>query len=133
MIEGTLRDDDRGKRLAGGVKRTALFRLLPGVSDEARDRFERDALEMPAHIGAIRNWRLSRALALDWDASDVAPWTYVWEQEYATLEGLTVDYMIHPHHWAHLDRAFDPESGAQLIDVALCHAFCTQQSAFITL
>lgn len=122
----------RDAALASGVKRTALFRRLPGVDAAAAARFERDTLEMPAHIEAIRNWRLSRAIVLDWDASDVAPWSYVWEQEYATLEGLTVDYMVHPHHWAHVDRAFDPESGAQLIDVALCHAFCALDGAFIT-
>ena len=121
----------REPALRTGVKRTALFRLLPGVSAAAVTRFELDTLEMPAHIDAIRNWRLSRALALDWDASGVRPWSYVWEQEYATLEGLTVDYMVHPHHWAHVDRSFDPESGAQIIDVALCHAFCALDAAFI--
>lgn len=109
--------------LAGGVKRTALFRLLPGVSSELQSRFARDTLEMPAHIPAIRNWRLSKALPLEWDAPEVAPWSYAWEQEYTSLEGLNVDYMVHPHHWAHIDRWFDPESGVQIIDTALCHAF----------
>ena len=74
-----------------------------------------------------------RKSPLDWDASDVAPWSYVWEQEYATLEGLTVDYMVHPHHWAFVDRSFDTESGAQLIDAALCHAFCPLGQGFINL
>jgi hypothetical protein len=123
----------RDFELSSGVKRTALFRVLPGVSAEARVRFEQDTLEMPAHIEAIRNWRLSRAVPLEWNASDVPPWSYVWEQEFATLEGLTIDYMVHPHHWAHVDRAFDPESGAQIIDAALCHAFCAHAGAFITL
>ena len=121
----------RTPALAGGVKRTALFRLLPGVGEVAQQRFEQDTLEMAAQIPAMLNWRLSRALALDWDAADVAPWSYVWEQEYAALEGLTVDYMVHPHHWAHIDRFFDPESGVQLIDTALCHAFCALDNSFI--
>ena len=127
---------DAGARvpaLANGIKRTALFRLLPEVSAGAQARFERDTLEMAAQIPAILNWRLSRAITLDWDASGVAPWSYVWEQEYATLEGLTVDYMVHPHHWAHVDRSFDPESGVQIIDTALCHAFYPLEAGVIAL
>lgn len=113
----------RAPALANGIKRTALFRLLPGVTPERQARFASDTLEMAAHIPAILNWRLSRAVALDWDAPDCTPWSFVWEQEYATLDGLNVDYMVHPHHWAHVDRWFDPESGVQAVDTALCHAF----------
>jgi len=94
----------RDPELTGGVKRTALFRVLPGVPDAVVDRFAQDTLAMPAHIPAIRNWRLSRAVPLDWDATAAQPWTFVWEQEYVDLDGLNVDYMVHPHHWAHVDR-----------------------------
>jgi Stress responsive A/B Barrel Domain len=121
----------RDQGLRNGIKRTALFRLLPGIPDDTRERFERDTLEMPAHIPAIVNWRLSRAVPLDWDATDGAPWTHVWEQEYAALEGLTVDYMVHPHHWAHVDRWFDVESGTQVVDAALCHAFAPLPESLI--
>lgn len=117
--------------IAGGVKRTALFRLLPGVDPEVEAEFARDTLAMPAHIASIRNWRLSRAIPLDWDATDGAPWDFVWEQEYADLDGLSVDYMVHPHHWAHVDRWFDLESGAQVVDPALCHAFAGLAEGFI--
>lgn len=110
--------------LRDGVKRTALFRALPDVDRTKRVRWERDLLEMPAHVPAIVNWRLSRAVVLDWSSADAPAWTHVWEQEYERLEGLTVDYMVHPHHWAHVDRWFDPESGDQIIDTALCHAYC---------
>jgi hypothetical protein len=123
----------RDPGLASGVKRTALFRVLPGVSAEVLERFERDTLEMAAQIPAIRNWRLSRAVALDWDAPEGAPWSHVWEQEYAALDGLTVDYMVHPHHWAHVDRWFDPESGSQIVDGALCHAFAPLATSLIVL
>lgn len=109
--------------LKEGIKRTALFRQLPNVSAAALDRFERDLLEMPAHVPAILNWRLARAVPLAWSSAAAPAWTHVWEQEYDRLEGLTVDYMVHPHHWAHVDRWFDPESGCQLIDTQLCHAF----------
>lgn len=118
--------------LAGGVKRTALFRLLPGVAPATADAFAEDTLAMPAHIDAIRNWRLSRAVPLDWDATAGEPWSFVGEQEYADLDGLVVDYMVHPHHWAHVDRWFDVESGAQAVDPALCHAFAGLAEAFIT-
>ncbi|TNM50189.1 Dabb family protein [Nocardioides albidus] len=117
--------------LAGGVKRTALFRLLRDVTPEQVEAFARDTLAMPDHIAAIRNWRLSRAIPLEWDATAGEPWTFVWEQEYADLDGLVVDYMVHPHHWAHIDRWFDLESGAQIIDRALCHAFAGLAEAFI--
>ena len=109
--------------LAQGVKRTALFRALPNAPAKQLDRWERDLLEMPAHVTSILNWRLSRALPVDWSSPNASTWSHVWEQEYDRLEGLTVDYMVHPHHWAHVDRWFDPESGSQIIDVALCHAF----------
>lgn len=118
--------------LTGGVKRTAYFRLLPDVAADVEAAFVRDTLAMPAHIGAIRNWRLSRAIPLDWDATAGEPWTFVWEQEYAALDGLVVDYMVHPHHWAHVDRWFDVESGVQVVHPALCHAFAGLESAFIT-
>lgn len=113
----------RRRDLTQGVKRTALFRQLEGVSHSELARFERDLLEMPTHVTAILNWRLSHALPLDWSNPNAPRWSHVWEQEYDRLEGLTVDYMIHPQHWAHVDRFFDPESGSQIIDAALCHAF----------
>lgn len=109
--------------LAQGVKRTALFRQRPNVSAAALERFERDLLEMPAHVTSILNWRLARAVPLEWSSAAAPAWTHVWEQEYEHLEGLTVDYMVHPHHWAHVDRWFDPESGCQIIESQLCHAF----------
>jgi len=109
--------------LRGGIKRTAYFRLLPD-RQAASGRFEADLLEMPEHIPEILNWRLSRAVALPWDNAGCTPWTYVWEQEFESLEGLTGPYMLHPHHWAQVDRWFDPESGVQAVDANLSHAFC---------
>ncbi|HQR03046.1 MAG: Dabb family protein [Proteobacteria bacterium] len=120
----------RDPKLQGGVKRTALFRRLAGSDDARAPGFEVDTLEMPAHIESIRNWRLSRAIALDWDSGHQS-WDYVWEQEYASLDGLMGPYMMHPHHWAYVDRAFDPESGRQFIDVRLCHAFCSQAESLM--
>lgn len=128
----TLAAGARDPGLRGGVKRTALFRLLPGVDAQRCGRFERDLLDMPAFIPAIRNWRLSRAEPLDWNAFGTAPWSHVWEQEFGDLDGLTGPYMTHPHHWAHVDRWFDVESGTQIIETALCHAFSPLEHAMIT-
>lgn len=126
-IEGGVTD----KSISQGVKRTAFFRLLPGAPDVRATQFEQDLLEMPRHIPEIVNWRLSRAEATPWNRSEVTPWTYIWEQEFATLEGLTGPYMIHPHHWSHVDRWFDPESGDQIVDVAISHAFSFFDNALL--
>jgi len=113
----------RDSALANGIKRTAFFRQLPNVQKETASRFEQDLLEMPLQIPEIRNWRLSRAHRASWDRTSCAPWTYVWEQEFIDLERLTGPYMSHPHHWSHIDRWFDTESGIQAIDAGLSHAF----------
>lgn len=118
-IGGGIRDPG----IASGIKRTAFFRLLPGCDPDTAAQFECDLLAMPRHIPEIINWRLSLAQPANFDAAGVAPWTYVWEQEFASLEGLTGPYMSHPHHWAYIDRWFDFESGAQAVDNELSHAF----------
>lgn len=112
----------RTATLTNAIKRTAFFRVLPGVAPELAKRFEQDLLQMPAQIPEILNWRLSRALPVSWNTNAHA-WTYVWEQEFESLDDLLGPYMINPHHWAHIDRWFDPESGVQAIDVDLSHAF----------
>jgi hypothetical protein len=80
--------------------------MLPRATDQS-SRFEADLLEMPAHIPQILNWRLSRALPLPWNSAKCAPWTYVWEQEFESLDDLLGPYMLHPDHWAYIDRWFD--------------------------
>ena len=36
-------------------------------------------------------------------------WTHVFEQEFTDVEGLMGPYLMHPIHWAVVDRWFDPE------------------------
>jgi hypothetical protein len=110
--------------IANAIKRTAYFRMLPGTTVQQAKDFEQVLLAMPAQIPEILNWRLSRAGALPWDNAHCNPWSYIWEQEFASLDQLLGPYMVHPHHWAHVDRWFDPESGVQAVDVRLSHAFC---------
>jgi hypothetical protein len=118
---------DAGARrpdLATGIKRTALFRLMDGVDNRGREDFERHTLEMPAYIPEILNWRLSRVLPPAGSGATPIPWSHVWEQEYASLDDLNGPYMVHPHHWAFVDTFFDFESGRQIVDTRLCHAYC---------
>lgn len=122
----------RRREMTDGVKRTAYFRMLPEQADK-QDRFERDLLEMPTQISQILNWRLSRAHTLDWDNSGCPPWSHVWEQEFESVDGLLGPYMMHPHHWAHIDRWFDPESGVQALDVNLSHAYSTVTTSVLGL
>jgi hypothetical protein len=117
--------------IANAIKRTAYFRLLPGTTTQQAREFEQVLLAMPAQIPEIQNWRLSRAGTLPWDTAHGNPWTYVWEQEFASLDDLLGPYMIHPHHWAHVDRWFDPESGVQAVDVRLSHAFCAIEASVL--
>ncbi|MGH8447111.1 MAG: Dabb family protein [Solimonas sp.] len=103
-----------------GVYRALLLSVRPAVSAERQARFARELLAMPRHIGAIRAWRLGRVL----EAEGARAWSHVWEQRYDTLAGLAGDYMLHPYHWAHVDRWFDPESPDWIVDPHLCHSFC---------
>jgi hypothetical protein len=128
----TVAAGSRQPGLTAGIKRTALFRLLPGVGDEQRRAFERNQLAMPAYIPEILNWRLSRALPAAGRPNPASPdWSYVWEQEYADLAGLAGAYMAHPYHWAYLDGSFDPESGRQIVDARLCHAYCAMSRGIL--
>lgn len=103
--------------LAPCVKRTLFLAVEPGAPAEAVARMEADLAAMPTHIDAIRNWALSRVAG-----PPGSRWTHVWEQEFADLDGVLGDYLLHPHHWGHVDRWFDPEHPARIVDTALAHA-----------
>lgn len=107
--------------LATGVYRALLLSVDRPVPAETLNRFEAETVRMPHYIPAIRNWRLSRVI----EARGERRWTHVWEQEYAGLDGLMGPYMLHPYHWARIDRWFDPECPDWMIDTRLCHSFCS--------
>ncbi|OXR42186.1 hypothetical protein B7C42_05785 [Nocardia cerradoensis] len=110
-------------RVAGGrvampgkrIKRTLLLRVRPGTEPAVVDRFEADLAAMPGHIAAIGSWTLSRA--------DHPRWTHAWEQEFADLDGLNADYLLHPYHWTCVDRWFDPEIPDSIVDPAVAHLY----------
>ena len=114
LINGALGDPG----FAGEIKRTLLLRVEPHAPANSVAAFERDLMAMPDHIPAIINWALSRVVGPSgtW-------WTHCWEQEYHTLDGLKVDYMMSPHHWGLIDGWFDPEMPRQIVDLELAHVY----------
>ena len=105
--------------LASPVKRTLLLRVEPEAPVERVARFERELAAMPDHVLAIRNWHLARV------HDPRGRFSHVWAQEFARLEGLEVDYMVHPYHWAYVDRWFDPESSERVVEPDFAHVYCT--------
>jgi len=109
-----------GASVRRGAYRVALFCANRNPTDARLACFRDETLAMPRHVRSIRRWQLSQPRT----ASGSRAWTHVWEQEYDELAGLAGTYMLHPYHWAHVDRWFDPEDPDWLIDPVLCHAFC---------
>lgn len=103
-----------------GVYRALLLSVRAGTPADTIARFERETLAMPRYIRAIRGWRLGRVR----QAQGSRAWTHVWEQRYEAAEGLLGPYMLHPYHWAHVDRWFDPEHPDWIVDPQLCHSYC---------
>ncbi|WP_380879271.1 stress responsive protein [Sphingomonas sp. DBB INV C78] len=103
-----------------GLYRVALFCANMNPNEERLGTFARQTASMPRYIKAIRRWQVSEAAK----ASGLRPWTHVWEQEYDSIEGLNGPYMMHPAHWAHVERWFDTEYPDHLVDRVLVHTFC---------
>lgn len=114
--------------LEGGVHRTLFLCADQGATDARITQFESEMVQMARYIPAIRNWRLSRVAS----ASGQLPWTHVWEQEYADIGGLMGPYMLHPYHWAFIDRWFDHECPDWLVNLQLCHSFAMYGTAVLS-
>jgi len=121
----------RAPDLAHGVQRTLLLHVDGHADAGEVARFERSLAAMPRYIDAIRNSALSRVDAV-WGCTG-KPWTHVWEQEFASLGGLTDDYMNHPYHWSWVDTWFDPQAPNQLVDTTLVHAMCDLERSLLAL
>lgn len=105
--------------LSTGVWRGLLLCADRPQAPARHDQFGAEMALMPKYIPAIRNWRLSRAVESGGDLN----WTHVWEQEYDDIGGLMGPYMLHPYHWAFIDRWFDPECPDWIANTTLCHSF----------
>lgn len=130
-VDGVAYQSGLGERsepeLANGVYRVLLLSVDEGVDPALVKRFEAETRMMPYYIPAIRNWQLSRAE----EATGARRWTHVWEQEYADAGGLMGPYMMHPYHWARIDRWFDPECPDRIVDARLCHSFCAMKASVL--
>src|SRR5262249_61157595 len=91
----------------------------PGAAPAAVAEAERALLAMPDHIGAIRNWCLSRVRG-----HSHGGWTHVWEQDFADLSGLSDDYMNHPIHWSVVDGWFHAEDPRCVFAPRIAHVYC---------
>ena len=105
-------------RQSPGIWRCLVTAVEADAPETSVRQFERDLLLMPGYIQAIGSWALSRVVY----ASGRRRWTHVWEQEFADVEGLEGDYMVHPVHWGIVDAWFDPECPQKIVDPRLIHA-----------
>lgn len=118
----------REQGLSTGIHRTLLLCADRAASEARLAQFEAEMALMPKYIPAIRNWRFSRVI----EAGGELPWTHVWEQEFADTAGLMGPYMLHPYHWAFIDRWFDPECSDWLVNLRLCHSFAAYEVAILS-
>ena len=88
--------------------------------DAALSRFEFETYEMGLYIPGIVRWRISRVR----EASGARPWTHLCEQQFRDIDGLLKSYMLHPHHWAWINRWYDPECVEHLVDGYPRQSFC---------
>jgi Stress responsive A/B Barrel Domain len=113
---------------AGTVYRALLLRVLPDTDAGTLARFEDELSSMAQYIPAIRAWQLR---GVD-DAIGTSQWTHVFEQEFSDVDGLVGPYLMHPIHWAVVDRWFDPECPEVIIRDRVCHSFCHCNGAILT-
>jgi Stress responsive A/B Barrel Domain len=104
----------------GTVYRTLLLRVAPGTEEETIARFEADLRMLPRYVRTITAWQLSRVE----HATGASTWTHVFEQQFTDVEGLMGPYLMHPIHWAYVDRWFDPECPDVIVRDRVCHSFC---------
>ncbi|MNO94651.1 Stress responsive A/B Barrel Domain protein [compost metagenome] len=115
---------ERAVGLQNGIWRTLMLRVRPEQDPSLVVALERDLLRMPAYITSIGNWQLSRVCS-------ASPWTHVWQQEFASLDGLLGEYLTHPFHWGWVDRWFDPEFPEWTVE-AIAHAFCPLATSILS-
>jgi hypothetical protein len=113
---------------AGTVYRALLLTVLPDTDPSALARFEDELSSMARYIPAITAWQLSR---VD-EAIGSSQWTHVFEQEFSDLNGLMGPYLMHPIHWAVVDRWFDQDCPDVIIRDRLCHSFCHCGESILT-
>jgi hypothetical protein len=112
----------------GSVYRVLLLRVHPGADADTVVRFEDELRLMPRYVETITAWQLSRVE----EPSGASEWTHVFEQEFTDVDGLMGPYLMHPIHWAVVDRWFDPECPGVIIRDRVCHSFCALTDSVLT-
>lgn len=108
------------RRGSGTVYRALLLRVPDDVEAETVAAFESELAMMPRYVSTITAWQLSRVQ----QAIGTSEWTHVFEQEFTDVDGLMGPYLMHPIHWAVVDRWFDPETTDMIVRDRVCHSFC---------
>lgn len=104
----------------GTVYRTLLLAVEPETPAAVVDQFESDLLLMPRYVRTITAFALSRPTR----TYGASRWTHVFEQEFTDEAGIMGAYLMHPIHWAVVDRWFDPECPEFIIRARICHSYC---------
>lgn len=105
---------------SGTVYRTLLLRVSPDTTADTIARFEDELRSITRYVNTITAWQLSRVE----EAAGTTPWTHVFEQGFTDVDGLVGQYLMHPIHWAVVDRWFDPECPDVIVRDRVCHSFC---------
>jgi hypothetical protein len=109
----------------GSVFRALFLRVAPQTPEDVVARFEADLAAMPRYVRTITAWQLSRVET----AIGTSQWTHVFSQRFTDVDGLTGPYLMHPIHWAYVDRWFDPECPDYIVRDRVCHSFCRYPGA----
>lgn len=120
QVNGVTYQGTPNRRGTGTVYRALLLRIPAEVEAETVASFERELAMMPRYVSTIAAWQLSRVE----QAMGSTDWTHVFEQEFTDVDGLMGPYLMHPIHWAVVDRWFDPETTDVIVRDRVCHSFC---------
>ncbi|MCV7387426.1 Dabb family protein [Mycobacterium porcinum] len=116
------------RRDSGTVYRALLLRVPAEVEAKTVAAFERELASMPRYVSTIAAWQLSRVE----QPIGTSEWTHVFEQEFTDVDGLMGPYLMHPIHWAVVDRWFDPETTDIVVRDRVCHSFCELPAPVLT-
>jgi hypothetical protein len=94
--------------------------VWPGTDDGTVSRFEDDLRLLTRYVPTITEWQLSRVES----PAGTSAWTHVFSQRFTDVDGLMGPYLMHPVHWARVDRWFDPECPEYIVRDRVCHSFC---------
>lgn len=112
---------ERGEAQRGGLYRLLVLTLDEGTPIALREQFEAEMAATPAYISTIQRWNFARVRET---AAGSRRWDYLWEQEFADISGFRGEYMLSPYHWGYLDRWYDGENPARIVDPYVGNSFC---------